>query len=269
MVKNQEEIYQWFRDKYNTALSHPRFRRFAERHSNLILFVKERLSPRGYMGLHLTIGFAASAVFVWIFACLTEDILTGDPFIRADHWVLDHVLYFRTPAVTHFMTITTYLGGALVIGIGSLFLGAYLLFVKEKLNYAVTYVVAIGGGSVLVSILKAAIRRARPTPQVPVITVGGWSFPSAHSMMSVIFYGMIVYFTMRKVYSWRLRALATTAAGFLIFLIGLSRIYLQVHYLSDVLAGFAGGLFWLTVCITGLEIYTKKTAAQDHEHLAK
>jgi len=48
------------------------------------------------------------------------------------------------------------------------------------------------------------------------------------------------------------------AAGFLIFMFGLSRIYLQVHYLSDVLAGFAGGLFWLSICITGLEVYRKK-----------
>ena len=77
-------------------------------------------------------------------------------------------------------------------------------------------------------------------------------------MTSMIFYGMIAYLLVRTVGSWRLRAFFMALAGFMVFMIGFSRIYLQVHYLSDVLAGYAGGLFWLSICITGLEVYSAK-----------
>ena len=81
-------------------------------------------------------------------------------------------------------------------------------------------------------------------------------------MMSVIFYVMITYFISRDIRSWRLRILLAIIAGFVVFLIGFSRIYLQVHYLSDVLAGYTGGFFWLSICITGLEAYRKKVSFQ-------
>ena len=71
---------------------------------------------------------------------------------------------------------------------------------------------------------------------------------------------MLAYLFIRKVQSWRLKVLVVATAGFMVFMIGFSRIYLNVHYLSDVLAGYAGGLFWLTVSITGIEVYKKFTA---------
>jgi membrane-associated phospholipid phosphatase len=74
----------------------------------------------------------------------------------------------------------------------------------------------------------------------------------------MIFYGMIAYLLVRAVGSWRLKAFSIAMAAFIVFMIGFSRIYLQVHYLSDVLAGYAGGLFWLSICITGLEVYSAK-----------
>jgi undecaprenyl-diphosphatase len=80
-------------------------------------------------------------------------------------------------------------------------------------------------------------------------------------MMSVIFYGMLAYLFIRRTHSWRLQVFAVSAAGLIVFLIGFSRIYLGVHYPSDVLAGYAGGLFWLTVSITGLETYKRFSAA--------
>ncbi len=122
------------------------------------------------------------------------------------------------------------------------------------------YVAAILGGNFLFLILKTVIHRVRPISETSLINAAGWSFPSGHSVMSVIFYGMITYLCVRDLRSWRPSVFMATVAGFVIVLIGLSRIYLQVHYLSDVIAGFAGGLFWLTMCITGLEVYRKKVA---------
>ncbi|NOY39958.1 MAG: phosphatase PAP2 family protein, partial [Nitrospirae bacterium] len=259
VVRRQAEICGWVMDKYRVFVSDPRIRGFVERHPDLVLFVRERLSPESYLGLHLTVGLVISAVFVWIFGGITEDILTGDPFVAIDSWVLAHVLYFRTPGVSRFMILFTQLGGVTAIMIGSLVVGSYLVF-RRRFDYLVTYIMAIIGGGFLVVVLKRAIHRIRPISETSLINIGGWSFPSGHAMMSVILYGMITYFIIRDMRSWKLRVFMVTAAGFVIFMIGLSRIYLQVHYLSDVLAGYAGGMFWLSICITGLEVYRKKVS---------
>ncbi|HEC96826.1 MAG TPA: phosphatase PAP2 family protein [Nitrospirae bacterium] len=248
-------------NKYRGFISDPRIRGFTERHPELVLFIRERLSPESYLGLHLTVGLAVSAVFVWIFGGITEDILTGDPFVVVDTWVLTHVLYFRSPGVSRFMVLFTQLGGIAAVMIGSFIVGTYLLL-KRRFDYLLTYITAIIGGGFLVIVLKKAIHRIRPISETSLISIGGWSFPSGHAMMSVILYGMITYFIVRDMRSWKLRVFLVTAAGFVVFVIGLSRIYLQVHYLSDVLAGYAGGMFWLSICITGLELYRKKVSVR-------
>jgi undecaprenyl-diphosphatase len=159
------------------------------------------------------------------------------------------------------MVALTQLGGWKAITIGSLSVIIYLLF-KKRMDYLLAYVTAILGGNVLFLILKMVIHRVRPISETSLIGVVGWSFPSGHAAMSVIFYGMFSYFMMRETESWKLSVLTAVTALFVVFLIGFSRIYLQVHYLSDVVAGYVGGLFWLTICLTGLEVYGKKAKAQ-------
>jgi membrane protein DedA with SNARE-associated domain/membrane-associated phospholipid phosphatase len=253
----QAEFNSWFTDKYNAAVSLPYIRNFIKGHPALIAFIKERLSPGSYLGLHLTIGLVFSAVFIWIFGGITEDILNGDPIVAFDLWVLKNVLYFRAPDVTKFMVTFTHLAGEAAIAAGSLIAITYSLF-KKRFDYLIAYLTAILGAGVLLLTLKAVVHRIRPISNSPVISVSGWSFPSGHAMMSVVFYGMILYFAVRNISSWKLRVFAAATAVFIVFLLGLSRIYLQVHYISDVLAGYAGGLFWLTVCITAIEVYRRR-----------
>jgi len=107
-------------------------------------------------------------------------------------------------------------------------------------------------------VLKTAFQRARPDIQ-HLIAVGGYSFPSGHAMVATVFYGMLGYLI------WlNLRERSKTAwivpvlTALLIFSIGVSRIYLGVHFPSDVLAGFAAGGLWLTGCIVGLHAFRKK-----------
>jgi membrane-associated phospholipid phosphatase len=257
-TKKQEEVYAWFREKYVEILSLAYIREFITRHPRIVSFVRDRLSPGSYLGLHLTIGFMLSAIFVWIFGGITEDVLTGDPLVKVDRWVMLNILHFRTPLVTKIMTIFTHTAGGIAITAGSLIIMIYFLF-KKRFDYLIAYISAVIGGSILVLLLKIVIHRRRPAAESSLTGAGGWSFPSGHAMMSVIFYGMVLYFTIRRIRSWELRVFMVMAAGFIVFLLGLSRLYLEVHYLSDVLAGYAGGLFWLTVCITALEVYRRKT----------
>ncbi len=255
--RKHAEIYAWTGEKYQAFISLPPLRHFMDRHPALVAFVRDRLSPGGYLGLHLTIGFAVSVVFLWILGGVTEDILSGDPLVNVDKWVLNRVLYFQTPAVTKFMVLVTNLGSGPILAAIS-FLAASWFLLSARFDSLVCYISAVAGGSFLVLVLKQSIHRMRPAPEHFLLAATGWSFPSGHAMMSMICYGMIAYFLVRNAQSWRFRLLTVMSAGFLVFLIGLSRLYLEVHYLSDVIAGFAGGAFWLTVCITGLEIYRKK-----------
>lgn len=259
LAVRQAEIYGWFWHGYGRLANSRRIKGFVLRHPEAFAFVKERLSTGSYLGLHLTVGLIASAVFVWIFGGVTEDILTGDPFVAVDGWVIGHVLYFRTPSVTAFMKSVTFLGSGKAIALSSVVVIAFLAL-RRRIDYIAGYLAAILGDSMLIVVLKATIRRPRPAVETTLIEAGGWSFPSGHAMLSVIFYGIISYFIIRVLKSWRLRVLTGLAAGFTVFLIGMSRIYLQVHYLSDVVAGYAGGLFWLSICVTGLEVYRRARA---------
>jgi membrane protein DedA with SNARE-associated domain/membrane-associated phospholipid phosphatase len=257
--RRKVEITQWFKHYARALNSLFQIKEFQNRYPGLAEFLRERISPRLYLFLHLTTGFILSAAFVWVFGKFIANVLNGNPFIFLDRWVQSQILYFRTPLVTSFMTIITRFGSGILIIVGSIFL-VVLFYSKRKFIDLIIYLITIIGGSVLVLVLKDAIHRPRPVVLVPLIHVQGWSFPSGHAMMSVIFWGIVTYFLIRYQNSWKIRAFFVLALGFLISLISFSRLYLQVHYLSDIIGGIVGGLIWLTFTITGLAVYQRKTS---------
>ncbi len=261
LLKRWPEIYIRLSARWKSFAASPKVSAFLERRRGLVGFLTERLSPRHYLGLHLTLGLVLCAVLAWIFGSVTEAVLTGEPLAAVDRAVLEYVLYFRTPHVTRFMLAYTRLGGPYaVISAGAVV--SVVLAVKRRFDYLSGFLAAIAGASVIDLALKAAVRRPAPIVENHLIILQGWSFPSSHAMTSVVFYGMIGYFLAREMKSLRLRLLIALVFVFNAFLIGFSRIYLQAHYLSDVLAGYAGGFFWLTVCVTGLEVYRKRAGVK-------
>lgn len=206
---------------------------------------------------HFIRGFILSVLFVWLFGRITESILSGGTFVLVDQWVISHVLFFRTTPVTSVMEAVTNLGGIKIIGPCSLVATAYFLF-KRYYDQAAGLAAAVLGGILLNNFLKIMIHRPRPLSETTLVTVYGWSFPSGHAMNSMIFYGIIAYLIVRGIRAWSAKVVIITIALCIVLTIGLSRIYLQIHYFSDVIAGFAGGLFWLNVCITGMEMMRKK-----------
>lgn len=255
LLKRQTAFYSWFRNKYSHIASSPRIRAFTRKHPSLVTFLTERLSPKEYLGLHLTAGLFLSGIFIIILGKIIEDILTGDPLVQVDRWVIAQILYFRTPSVTEALRVFTQLGGAVMIMSGSLIISFYFL-IKKRFECLIALLAAVLGGNILVFTLHFFIKR--PGLESPLAKPAGVSFPSGHVMMSVIFYGIIAYFLIRDRKSWELQIFIMLTAIFIVFFIGFTRIYFQVNYLSDILAGYAGGLFWLTLCITGLEIYKKR-----------
>lgn len=138
---------------------------------------------------------------------------------------------------------------------------ALVLLLRRHWQLANAWLLAVVGIVPINGTLKAMFRRARPLHDHGFIVEHGWSFPSGHAFGAIVFYGMLAYVLLRLLprrFHRVVLALAVAGVG----LIGISRILLQVHYLSDVLAGFAGGATWLLVCI-GLteQLYTQAPRA--------
>ncbi len=261
--RRKVEITLWFKHFGRAFISVFQIREFITIHPAIAVFFRLKLSPKFYLVLHLLIGLMFSAGFIWIFGRIVVNVLSGNPFVYLDRWVQNQILYFQTPFVTTFMKIVTRFGSGLIILIGSVF-GIIYFYLNRKFAELVIYLVTIIGGSVLVLVLKDAIHRPRPVVLVPLLHVQGWSFPSGHAMMSVVFWGIATYFLIRHQNSWNIRVFFVLALGFLISLISFSRLYLQVHYLSDIIGGISGGLLWLVFAITALEVYQRKSIRKEN-----
>ncbi len=138
---------------------------------------------------------------------------------------------------------------ALVSLVGAVVFGAW----RRWLLFG-TWVIAAGGSVVLILLLKAFFARPRPYFEQSLLLETYYSFPSGHAMEAGVLYGMLAYFAVLALGTWRTRAAVVFGTtSLLILLIGFSRIYLGVHYFSDVVAGFAAGGVWLSTCITAME----------------
>jgi undecaprenyl-diphosphatase len=127
----------------------------------------------------------------------------------------------------------------------------------------VGWIAAFTGGSLLNQVLKLVIQRPRPPYAAAYLHHFSWSFPSGHAMLSLIGYGMLAYLlVVLWVHRRSLQVAIVLGATLLIAAIGLSRLYLGVHYFSDVVGGYAAGVLWLSTCISGLEVARRWVRAQ-------
>lgn len=216
----------------------------------LVDWLRKRLTLRQYVTLHLMVGLAICVVCLLAFNELVEEVIDEQEFITFDNIIASELHAAATPPLTQFFEIVTIFGFQVlwVLGIG---VGLYLLWKRKWLRLGV-WIAALAGGEVLNFLLKGLFARPRPSFTDPLAEALYFSFPSGHAMMSLIAYGLVAYFLYLKLPRAWMRVLMTTALIALILLIGLSRLYLGVHYFSDVLAGFAVGGLWLSFCITGM-----------------
>jgi membrane protein DedA with SNARE-associated domain/membrane-associated phospholipid phosphatase len=235
-----------------TALHYPPVARLRERYDRQLRWLWRRLTPGQYLGLHLTLGLAFAAGCLWLFGGLAEDVLTNDPLVRYDKAIATYLHSSATPALTTFFLAVTVLGSiGAVVAVGTT-VAAILAWRRWWLLLG-TWLAAVGGSAVLERLLKGIFARPRPFFEHPLLIETSYSFPSGHAMESFVLYGMLAYFAVLVFETWRARTAVVFGTALLVLLIGLSRMYLGVHYVSDVLAGYAAGGVWLSVLITGAE----------------
>jgi undecaprenyl-diphosphatase len=182
--------------------------------------------------------FAVIAYFV-----MTRDTLVVDTVIR------EFIYAGRSDGLTAFFTAMTYLGNwQTVTPICLLF----LLIPRVRMPYGFPVSIAAILATVIQKSLKLAFRRIRPDLSLHLIEQGGYSFPSAHSFTGLVFYGLLIYLCRRNIKNRTVSNILTVLLSVLVFLIGFSRIYLGVHYPTDVAGGWSLGICVLLIIISFL-----------------
>ncbi|HZE94806.1 MAG TPA: phosphatase PAP2 family protein [Gemmatimonadales bacterium] len=199
------------------------------------------------------IGIAVGVVALCILGAITEDVVNNDPLVRFDVSVLETLHRHSTPTGVALFSLISRFGSATVLTILALS-GVLFLAVRREWIVLGGWVAAFAGASLLDYWLKLAIHRPRPGYAGALIH-SSWSFPSGHAMVSLVGYGMLAYVILLLRHSnRRTQLIVGGAAAFLIAAIGISRLYLGVHYFSDVIGGYAAGLVWLSACVSAVEI---------------
>jgi membrane-associated phospholipid phosphatase len=195
-----------------------------------------------------------------LFLALAEDVaeqqvLAWDTDIL--RWAADH----RASALDHLMQVITDLGATLTITGVALAL-TVLLLLRRLHREALFVVLSVGGAALLNILLKQLFQRPRPDVVAPVVTAHGFAFPSGHTMSSMALACVVTFLCWRA--RWRYRWPISTGAFVAAFLVGTSRVYLGVHYPSDVLAGWLVSLD--LVAVVYLLLFRPQPAAQERAH---
>jgi undecaprenyl-diphosphatase len=235
----------------DAVLSYPPVVRLTTRYARQLRWLRQRLTPGEYLGLHLTLGLLVAGGCLWLLGGLAEDILTNDPLVRFDQAVATTLHGWATSPFTTIFVLVTDLGSFVFLALLGL-LVATIYGVRRQWLHLGTWLTALAGSEVLDLLLKQLVARPRPFFVDPLLLETSYSFPSGHAMASLVVYGMLAYFCTLVLRSWRARMAIVFGAALLVLLIGFSRMYLGVHYFSDVVAGFAAGGVWLSSCITAM-----------------
>ena len=220
-------------------------RRVQARRQALVVLARPGIGWRVAFGLLISLGAAA------VFAVLASHLGAGAGLSRADQALTDALRITVTPLTQQVFAWLTHLADPatlVLLGLGI----ALVLVLRGQRALALGWVLALVGNSMLNPALKQVFGRVRPLELHRLVVAPGLSFPSGHSSGAVVAYGMLAYLALKLLPArWQLPALL--AAVTLVLTVGTSRLFLRVHFASDVLAGFASGTAWLALCVTVIE----------------
>lgn len=209
----------------------------------------------GALGIFLVGGLVVGIAGTAAFAALASEVREGETQ-AFDEAVVRWMGAHRSPTLDAVMVEVTALGtGTVVVMI--VVVAALFLVLNERKYSATLLLVSAGGGLLLNGVLKLGFNRPRPTIFLPVVQAVSSSFPSGHAMSSAIVYGTVAYLAARLHRRRWARWLVMAFALVVIVLISFSRMYLGVHYPSDVVAGVMIGLAWAGFCMSTLEAVQK------------
>jgi undecaprenyl-diphosphatase len=197
------------------------------------------------VSLSLLLGLATAIATIIFFGWLADEVLEGETR-HFDDITRAAVHALASPALTSSMRAVSFLGSTLFLTAVTILVVAWFALRKwgrEAQLFALTMI----GASILNTTLKLTFQRPRPVPFFNLTAPETYSFPSGHALASCCFFAGLAAILSGRVKSRRTRTIMWIAAVTMFLLIGLSRIYLGVHYTTDVIAGFAAALIWILV----------------------
>lgn len=227
------------------ARTHPLRAYFGYRYPRGYRFLAKRVDPNHPLGLPLTLGMIAATYVFSLIGGLVEELLEAEEMVAFDKAVNELLNAFRMPPfIEVFAWITTFGDSSTLIIVALVSTG--FLWVHHRGHFILPLWMTFVGAQVTTYLGKFGFDRERPE-FVTAVTAASPSFPSGHATGAMAVYGFIAYLIARDVSGLRARFEVVYWAAVVIALVGLSRLYLSVHYASDVATGFLVGGFWLLV----------------------
>lgn len=208
---------------------------------------------------HVIIGILVSIVFTVVFVRIFDFVKdTGKDVTPFDRVLLYWMYNHRSHAATVIATFLARMGSPPVI-VGMAFLAALLGLAWKKVRGAAwTLPIAVIGAGVIIQGVKLLVHRPRPSFFTPLLHEAGYSFPSGHLLIAMVVYGLLGYFALHLFKNEAARLAVRIVTVLIVVSIGVSRVYVGVHYPTDVLAGWTAGVPWLIACLYLHEVLARR-----------
>ncbi|WP_298869913.1 phosphatase PAP2 family protein [uncultured Psychrobacter sp.] len=236
----------WVRTKRSLA-KNKRIILFRGKYPKLDVIMSRRFDLRDFHGLSLTFLWVVIGCMLVLFIALAEAVATLNSIVSIDYFISAQMSLLRDSDVVGFFVLITSFASTPIAVLVVLFV-AVNCWVKQQRYIIVGLLIATLGSTAFTSLLKYLFQRERPANSLLVVQT--YSFPSGHATTAMALYGFIAYLLIRFNQNFAQKIRIFTIAILFILLIGLSRVVLNQHYLSDVLGGYLVGAFWLTLGIS-------------------
>jgi membrane-associated phospholipid phosphatase len=228
--------------------SRPSIERLRRRHQREINFLVRRFSPEGAFGLSFTLGLAALVISTLLFGKILGDVLDRNEIARFDEPIVSFIVQNRVGWLTLVMKAVTQLGRTECVVVVMAAAGFYFHRHTGRWRHMILLQSAVVGAYVLDQAAKIAFAQPRPPTAWMAVTATGYGFPSGHTTLSAM-YIVLAHFIARRQPRWRTRVFVYGAGVTLAVLIGASRVFLGVHWPTDVIGGWALAAAWMGILL--------------------
>jgi len=255
VVKREAAVRGWFRGQ----AERPAVARARARYERQLAFMARRVRPHGATGLSMTAGMVALVGLGWVFGAVVREVVARDPAAGVDGRFYGFFLDHRAPALSTGARFFTQLGGDPVLLIVTVAVAGAVAWRSRRTRDLVIPLVALVGSVVLQEVVKLAVRRDRPPVAQMLATGSGFAFPSAHATRAAACYLAVALVLSGRLGSWRAKVTVAAGGVTLALLVGVSRLALGVHWLTDVVAGWTLGTLWFVVVLIGAQVAAAHT----------